>query len=132
MSDKYEDSAALRGKTIASIKQIDNDRIEIETSDGKRFAMFHSQDCCESVIIHTVTGDLQSLVGSPLLVAREEAGPERPADIPKNDGYAEESETWTTYFFETETAKVRIVWHGSSNGYYSESVQLEEVSLTSP
>jgi len=124
-NSKYHDAATLRGKTITAISQIGGDRIEITTEDGKRYAMLHDQDCCESVTIHDIEGDLQSLVGSPLVVAREEADSEWPADVDKPE-YTE-SFTWTRYFFATRNATVRIRWHGESNGYYSESVQIEEL-----
>lgn len=126
--DKYLDAAVLRGKTLTAISQIGNDRIEISTDDGKRYALFHSQDCCESVEVHDVAGDLQSLLGSPLTVAREEIGEPGnwPEDVPKP--YSTESFTWTSYFFETDTAKVRIRWFGQSNGYYSEGVSMAEVT----
>lgn len=123
---KYLDAAALRGKTITAISKIGDNHIEITTDDGKRYAMLHYQDCCESVTIHDIVGDLQSLVGAPLVVAYEEADSEWPADVEKPE-YTE-SFTWTRYFFETDTAKVRIRWHGESNGYYSESVQIEEIA----
>lgn len=123
MSD-YLDAAILRGKTIKAIRQVGDDRIEIETT-RKSYAMFHSQDCCECVAIHDIKGDLQKLVGDELIVAREETASERPADAEKPE-YEDESCTWTTYYFETAKHKVRIRWHGSSNGYYSESVQIAE------
>lgn len=122
---KYHDAVALRGKTITAITQIGGNRIEITTDDGKRYAMLHDQDCCESVTIYDITGDLQSLVGAPLVVSHEEADSEWPADVARQE-YTE-SFTWTRYFLETATAKVRIRWFGESNGYYSESVQIEEI-----
>ena len=125
MDYKYYDAATLRGKIITAISQIGNDRIEIATDEGKKYAMLHVQDCCESVEIHDITGDLQSLIGAPLVVAREEANSEWPDDVKKPE-YCD-SATWTQYFFETSTAKVRIRWLGESNGYYSESVQIEEI-----
>lgn len=125
MGLKYEDASALRGKTITSIEEVDT-TIRIETDDAKEYVMAHSQDCCESARIHDIVGDLQALVGSPLVVAREEvAKDEWPADVPNKE--YNESYTWTTYFFETATAKVRIRWLVESDGYYSESVQIDEV-----
>ena len=123
---KYHDAAALRGKTIAAISQVGGGRIEITTDDGKRYAMLHEQDCCESVTIHDIVGDLQSLVGAPLVVAREETDSEWPADVEKSEYI--ESFTWTRYFFGTDTAKVRIRWLGESNGHYGEDVQIEEIA----
>ncbi len=125
-TDNYLDAAIFRGQTIKKIKQDDDDSIEFETEDGV-FEMFHSQDCCESVVIYQIDGDLQSLVGSPLVIAKESSSPDSPYKIEKPE-YSEESETWTTYTFETKNAKVRIVWHGSSNSYYSESVQIIKVN----
>jgi hypothetical protein len=122
MSYKYLDAAALRGETITEIAQIGDDRIELATASGKRYAMYHEQDCCESVTIHDIRGDLQSLVGKTLQVAREDATTDWPADVPKSE-YTE-SCTWTTYTFDD----VVIRWHGESNGYYSESVQISEIS----
>lgn len=125
-NSKYHDAAALRGKTITAISQIGRDRIEITTEDGKRYAMLPDQEYSELVTIHDIEGDLQSLVGAPLVAAREEADREWPADVEKPT-YTY-SFTWTSYFFDTEKAKVRIRWNGESNGYYSESVQIEELS----
>lgn len=124
-SYKYLDASALRGKTITSIVQIGSDRIEIETSDGKRYVMYHRQDCCESVRIYDVFGTLDSLIGSPLIVASEERSSEWPADVEKPE--YRESYTWTSYLFAVQDHVVRIRWLGESNGYYSESVDIEEI-----
>lgn len=125
MSYKYLDAATLRGKTIKRIVQVESDRMEIDTDDGKCFLMYHSRDCCETVKVHDIVGELQALVGAPLTEAREESSDEWPSDVEKTKYTV--SFTWTTYFFETETAKVRVRWLGESNGYYSESVEIEEV-----
>ena len=86
--------------------------------------MFHEQDCCESVTIHDIIGKLESLIGSPLISASEETRSEWPADVEKPEDC--DSFTWTVYRFATEKHRVRIRWLGESNGYYSESVQIEE------
>lgn len=122
--DKYLDASALKGKTITSISNLDDESIRFSTSDGKDYVMFHSQNCCESVMVHDIVGDLNSLVGNPLVVAREETSSVWPADVETRE-YVD-SYTWTSYFFETATSKVRIRWLGESNGWYSESVQIEE------
>ena len=89
--------------------------------DGRKFEFYHAQDCCENVQIQDIAGDLQDLIGSPLLVASEEAG-ETPADYTFE--YRPESYTWTFYKFATLKGYVDVRWLGESNGYYSESVSL--------
>jgi len=122
---KYLDAASFLGKTFTAIEQMGSDRIEFTASDGKRYVMLHQQDCCESVNIEQITGDLASLIGMPLTVARESCNEDFPDGFKSED---HESVTATTYFFETTKTKVRIRWIGSSNGYYSESVQIEELT----
>lgn len=92
-------------------------------SDGKDFLFYHAQDCCEDVSISDVNGDWTDLLGTPILVAeaREEDGP------PDDCG----SSTWTFYTFRTVKGSVDVRWIGTSNGYYSESVSLEEVQFVS-
>jgi hypothetical protein len=127
---KFLDAAAMKGLTVLSVKRTKekyDDSITFSMSNGKSYKMFHKQDCCEGVNITSIVGDLESLIGSPIIVAREETDSEgSPADE-QGPEYMDDSHTWTTYWFETETAKVRIRWLGTSNGYYSESVEIEEV-----
>lgn len=131
MSYKYFDAAALRGKTIASIKKEGDDLLLFSTSDGVNYAMQHHQDCCEHVRIIDIDGDILSIIGSPLITAREETlSQENPVDAPADalDMASGNSFTWTIYYFETESAKIRIRWLGISNGYYSESVQIDQIN----
>ncbi len=91
----------------------------------ERFVFFHQQDCCESVYINDIVGDLSDLVGEPLLIAEEVSG-EIPADFNERE---HESVTWTFYKFATRRGYVDVRWMGESNGYYSESVDLERIAL---
>lgn len=90
---------------------------------GKGFRFYHSQDCCESVNIDDIVGDLTDLVGSPIVEAVEVSTEDEPA--PEN---ADDSHTWTFYRFSTVKGTVTVKWLGTSNGYYSESVDCERVS----
>jgi len=89
-------------------------------NDTERFVFFHYQDCCECVDINDIVGDLEDLVGEPLLIAEEVEG-SVPADF--EDEYTE-SYTFTFYKFATRKGYVDVRWLGESNGYYSESVSL--------
>jgi hypothetical protein len=116
----YCDVNVLVGKTLSKIHGgvIGEDVITFTTSDGEMYSMFHYQDCCESVSIHDIVGDMQDLVGEPLLVAEEVSG-ETPAGW---EDECHDSHTWTFYKFATRKGYVDIRWLGESNGYYSESV----------
>lgn len=109
------------GKTMVRVEQVATDRLEFDAEDGSRYALFHCQDCCESVAIEDINGDLADLVGVPLLMADEATSGERPADLPSLD-YEPESQTWTFYKFGTIKGYVDVRWFGQSNGWYSEGV----------
>ncbi len=117
---KIED---MRGQTFTDVSQSGVNSIRFTRADGTGFVLQHHQDCCESVYIESVVGDLADLVGSPILLAEEvsnEPGPPIPADFAGVDSY-----TWTFYKFGTIKGGVTIRWFGASNGYYSESVDLD-------
>jgi hypothetical protein len=135
----------LNGQTLLSIETT-HDTMDFYTVDGKHYRMFHYQDCCESVTIDDIVGDLDDLLGMPILEAREATNrggedPDlfwreyySPEDyvLNKMAGFPEleeggESYTWTFYILTTIKGSVTIKWYGSSNGYYSESVYFEEV-----
>ena len=118
--------SALHRKTIAAIAglEIGSERVEITCDDGKKYLMYHSQGCCESVDVEDIAGDVQDLIGSPLTMAEEIESNENPEGV-KPD--YQDSFTWTYYKLATVNGYVTIRWYWSSNGYYSESVCFEEV-----
>jgi hypothetical protein len=113
---------ALVGKTLESVSRVDDEAIIFVTTEGPDYRMWHRQDCCERVYVEDVNGDLQDLVGSPILTAEELTSEPEPAE-PHDD----ESQTWTFYRLSTIKGTVTIRWYGTSNGYYSESVDFDEV-----
>lgn len=117
----------LKGKTFTKVEKIDDDRIRFEADDGKAYELYHNQDCCERVVVDDISGDLADLVGTPILLA-EEAISDNPPDVPEGCQTGDESNTWTFYKLRTIKGSVDIRWHGSSNGYYSESVEFAEVA----
>ena len=114
--------ADLVGKTFVSIKPGD-DVIEIVCADGAIYVMHHDQNCCEHVRVESIVGDLADLVGTPILVA-EEVSNQTLESYDPDDHYGE-SFTWTFYKLATFKGWVDIRWLGTSNGYYSESVDLK-------
>lgn len=110
----------MLGKTITEVTgQVGGEEINFKFDDGIVARLYHSQDCCESVEIESIVGDLQDLVGNPLLVAEEVVSNEKVEGV---EVYQDDSFTWTFYKFATIKGHVDVRWFGSSNGYYSESV----------
>ena len=117
----YCDVDVLKGKTLSSISgEVGYGEIVFVTTEGETYRMYHEQDCCESVSVEDIVGDLQDLVGSEILIAEEVEG-ESPVDFEEY-----ESHTWTFYKFATRKGYVDIRWLGSSNGYYSEGVSFKK------
>lgn len=113
----------LLGKTLKSATgKGGDDEIIFETTDGEKYKLYHSQDCCESVSVEDICGDL---VGSPITQAEENSSNENLPGITKE---YQDSFTWTFYRLATAKGQVVIRWYGESNGYYSESVDFEKVS----
>lgn len=117
--------ADLIGKTLISVENLNNEEIVFVTDAGETFKLFHSQNCCENVEVNDICGDLSDLIGTPILAAEESSSDKTPPDIV--EGYERESQTWTFYKLRTIKGSVDIRWHGTSNGYYSESVDFAKV-----
>ena len=106
------------GKVFTSVTQ--DGYGMVFANEKEKFTFTHWQDCCESVTIEDIVGDLSDLEGEPLLIAEEVSG-----ETPTEDDVYRESCTWTFYKFATRKGYVDVRWLGESNGYYSESVDLE-------
>ena len=111
------DIGKLVGRTIKSFRKTEDSLDFILEEDAFRF--YHTQDCCESVRIYDITGDLNNLVDCPIVEATEEVSGVWPDDV---SGYNPDSFTWTTYTFRTRDHMVVVRWLGESNGYYGEGV----------
>lgn len=114
----------LIGKVISKI-DVGTSEITIKCADGSEYLMYHSQDCCESVRVEDVVGDVSDIIGSPILQAEEVCSHENPPGIVKD--FQDESFTWTFYKIDTIKGGVTIRWYGESNGYYSEAVDFCEM-----
>lgn len=115
--DDERDFEVLVGKTLTAIENR-GDEIIFACSDGTSYRQYHQQDCCEGVSVEDIVGDLDDLIGEPILDASARS---------QDDPDASESGTWTFYHISTRKSSVTIRWYGSSNGYYSEGVDFEEI-----
>ena len=127
---RYVQFKELLGKTIVDIEgaEKNNDMIKFTCSDGTRYLMYHEQDCCESVFIEDICGDIETLIGTPITMADEaNSYNDESLNLGGLDKY-DDSYTWTFYRLATIKGYVNIRWYGTSNGYYSESVDFVEMS----
>lgn len=115
-------------KTLKSVENKDDEEIIFTTVDGEVFKLFHLQDCCESVTVEDICGDLRDLIDSVILVAEEVINEH---DVNHNGMPATDDQysfTWTFYKIDTAKGGITIRWYGKSNGCYSESVDFCKVA----
>ena len=136
MLTKKSSISDLVGKTVTSMRKnrveeikaldtlcefADNDVLTFACADGSKYYMRHRQDGGEAVYLDDSCGDLEWLIGTPILSAEESASNDNPKSI------TDESATWTFYRITTVKGTIVLRWYGSSNGYYSEAVSFDEV-----
>jgi hypothetical protein len=126
---KYYRSASisdLTGKILVKIEGgTDTDSLTFICTDGSKYKMYHIQSCCENVTLQEIIGELNDLIGDPILNAEEVSSEYEPA---LDDEYKPESFTWTFYKLATRKGYVTLRWYGTSNGYYSENVDFVDLN----
>jgi len=146
-SSSVVDISILKGKVISSIttdtNEIDEDDqltakefITFTCTDGTVLTMKHEQDCCEDVEVEDICGDLRDLIGETIVTAESaiNSSDEESTEVinqgsflpvyPTAHTMSDTSETWTFYKLDCIKGSVVIRWLGSSNGCYSESVDM--------
>lgn len=115
-------------KRYKSVKNIDNAELVFEEENtGRIFKFYHDQDCCETVELVDVVGDLSDLEGVDLLEAEEIS-----SNGPKPTGYDPEDYIWTFYRFSTIKGSVTVRWAGGLPSYYSLSVDFSDSEYKYP
>lgn len=124
--EKFED---LKGAILSKIENHNNDELVFTLANGERYRLYHDQDCCEAVSIEDIDGDLNDIIGSPILLAEEVSQEDtNPEGVTPPEEY-QDSFTWTFYKLATIKGSVTIRWYGSSNGYYSEGVDFTKLAM---
>ena len=113
------DFGVLKGRIIKAIERVGDEELKFATDNGDVFRLCHHQSCCENVYIEDICGDLEDLIDTPILVAEERTQDEYTGPY--------EEAMWTFYELRTINGSVTIRWHGSSNGYYSISVDFDKL-----
>ena len=119
--DNHVDVSEMQNQTFTSVRA-DDDTVTFQ-NDKVRYTLYHQTDCCESVVVEEIIGDLDDLENLPLLIAREDTNAEG-EELPHEESY-----TWTFYNFATYKGYVTIRFLGTSNGYYSEDVSCMKEEL---
>ena len=84
----------LKGQILTAIDiSNDNDKVTFTTDKGDQYQMLHYDDCCESVYIEDVCGDIDLLLNVPIMMAEEISNDNLPGKG-QPDSY-----TWTFYKF---------------------------------
>ena len=114
----------LIGATVREVTGATRESEEVRiVTDRGTLRLWHQGQCCESVSVEDVTGDPADLVGGVVSLAEErDSGPMPEGHEPG------ESETWTFYEIRTTRGDLTLRWLGTSNGYYSESVDSEWIA----
>ena len=112
---------SLVGEIIKSVSTLEQHAGEVvfTCESGKVVRMYHEQDCCESVSLADFCGDASDIIGSTVVSAEERSSRQ-------STDYG--SETWTFYEIQTSKGSLWLRWCGWSNGYYSESVDIDVTS----
>lgn len=111
----------LVGATILSINTKHNyDFLVLETDKGT-MRFYHEQDCCESVWLEDGLEDLEKMVGEKILHAEVVVKWNEGSPLDEYD----ESYTWTYYKISTLHHDCTLRFYGTSNGYYSEDIDVE-------
>jgi hypothetical protein len=118
------DISDMIGKSVQHIEVGDKTEITFYCFDNDgsevRYTMYHDQDCCENVYLEDIVGDLEDLYVGKIIKAEEVTNRNDP---PPAEG-SDESYTWTYYNLATIEGYIQFRWFGTSNGYYSESMNI--------
>jgi hypothetical protein len=117
---------AMLGRHMCKVEvNTAKDELRFTDDEGYEYVFYHEQDCCESVFIEEIIGDLDGLTCGVITEAEETIHYPTEAEIALA-GNGNDSETWTFYKFNTDQGNpVTIRWRGESNGYYSEKVDFQ-------
>ena len=106
---EYSSINDLYGKIIKKITGLvpGSDYLTFECTDGSVYVMLHEQDCCESVSIEDVCGEVKDLLNEPITLAEDVSNYVQREKLDEYD----ESFTWTYYKLATRKGYVTRRWY---------------------
>ena len=112
----------LKNKTLTKIiGGVGDEEMIFYTSDGDIYRLVYHRDCCAKCSVEDICGDLEDLIGHPIIVSEEVHDTNEPPAEGSDSSY-----TWVFYKLDTVKGGVTIRWFGSSNGCYSEEATFEK------
>ena len=98
------------------------------TQCGRKFKIYHEQDCCESVYMVDSLGNPKELIGKTIREVQfgEPDDAFQDAYLAEQCSYPPESYTFTEVRFVCDDMTYVERWFGESNGCYSEEVDVSE------
>lgn len=122
----YLEFDKLQGLTLTEIRgEVGTEELIFICSDNNAYKLHYVEDCCGSCYLEDICGDINDLIGSPILLADEVVGGEPDGSEEQYTEY--DSHTWSFYKLSTIKGSVTFRWYGSSNGYYSETVSFSAI-----
>lgn len=111
----------IKGETVVKIDNLKEGGRDVEftCASGKTYSMYHEQACCEHVVIEEIHGNVEDLIGSPILYAYKSSS-EPPSC------HEESACEWTFFVFRTMKGTVTVRWYGESNGHYATDATFRE------
>lgn len=88
------------GRTFVSVSNNAGETLVFLDAEGNGVEFYHGQDCCESVGINDIVGELSDLLHTPILRAEVRSWSD---EMPEGEGLTlpeyHDSYTWTFYEF---------------------------------
>ena len=115
------------GKTIQEIRgcKKHSDEVTIKFTDGSCLKFYHQQDCCETVLLEDFDITPEWLIDSKIISVEERISRSEEGVKPLNNW--DESYTWSFYVIKTSSSTMVLRWYGTSNGWYSETVDIDHL-----
>ena len=124
---KKAELSELIGAVVTEVSD-KNALLTLYCRDGRVFRFIHHQDCCESVYLESQTPKrVKSVLAGYKIVQAESVSSDKVGITDDEMNTADdESYTWTFYKIASTRGYLTLRFYGSSNGYYSESVDFEK------
>lgn len=117
------DIGLMKNKIFTKVYAMEGKFGVVFENEKERFVLCHNQDCCEEVWLEDICGELDDLKNARLLQCEVSHSGKKPNSASRLQKGVD-SFTWTFYKFATQRGRVTLRFFGSSNGYYSEEIDI--------